>query len=382
MGSHSTLIHQLFNKGIFNMCILIHHPKDACFTSAQLADFYSKNSDGFGAIVKKGNTVEVIKNIGTLSEIEDLYYDQVACHEAVIHFRMKTHGDIDIANCHPYEVVPGIWMAHNGVLRTGNAKDPKMSDTWHYIQDYLKPMLQAHPELMTNQGFIKFVGDHIGTSNKFALMNEAGEVSIINRDAGYDFWDLGNQDLTVWYSNTYAFSPYQHGFMSYPKYEPTTYAKGNYYGSSPTWQMWDRYDQEETQGTLGFTPEKTTKKKNSKGTRAKRKASKAVPKFLTGEALKRVIRSSYNAISFDGYNGALRWVTEKPMMAMNFLYQIFGNEDNEYGTAQEISDFVNFSPEEAADQVLTAWDEIEEDLMELGGITPTTTYKEFVNVNV
>jgi hypothetical protein len=70
------------------------------------------------------------------------------------------------------------------------------------------------------------------------------------------------------------------------------------------------------------------------------------------------------------------------MMAMNFLYQIFGNEDNEYGTAQEISDFVNFSPEEAADQVLTAWDEIEEDLLELGGITPTTTYKEFVNVNV
>lgn len=364
------------------MCILIHHPKDACFTSEQLADFYSKNSDGFGAIVKNGNTVEVIKNVGSLAEIEDLYYDQVACHEAVIHFRMKTHGEIDIANCHPYEVVPGIWMAHNGVLRTGNAKDPKMSDTWHYIQDFLKPMLQAHPELMTNPGFIKFVGDHIGPSNKFALMNEKGDVSIINRESGYDFWDLANKDLTVWYSNTYAFSPYQHGFMSYPKYDETSYGKGTYYGSSPTWQMWNKFDEEERQGTLGFTSTTARRKKFSKGTQAKKRGRKARPKFLTGDALKKCIRSSYNAIALDGYNGALRWVTEKPMMAMNFLYQIYGNENQEFGTAQEISDFVNFSPEEAADDILTAWEEIEEDLLELGGITPTNLYEELAHVNV
>lgn len=364
------------------MCILIHHPKDACFSAAQIADFYSKNSDGFGAIVKKTNgTIEVIKSIGTLAEIEDLYYDQVACNEAVIHFRMKTHGEIDIANCHPYEVVPGIWMAHNGVLRTGNAKDPKMSDTWHYIQDYLKPMLQAHPELMTNEGFINFVGDHIGPSNKFALMNEKGDVSIINRESGYDFWDLGNQDLTVWYSNTYAFSPYQHGFMSYPKYSGTTYGKGNYYGSSPTWQRWNEMEEEmESQGTLGLsTP--TTTKKATKTVRAKKGKSK-LPKSLKGEALKRVIRSSYNAVALDGFDGALRWVDENPMMAMNFLYQIYGNEEREGATARDISDSVNLYPEEAADDVLRAWEEIELDLMELGEITPNYIYKERANVNV
>lgn len=370
------------------MCILIHHPKDACFTSAQLADFHSKNSDGFGAIVKKTNgTVEVIKSIGNLAEIEDIYYDQVACHEAVIHFRMKTHGEIDIANCHPYEVVPGIWMAHNGVLRTGNAADPKMSDTWHYIQDYLKPLLQAHPELMTNPGFIKLVGDHIGTNNKFALMNQAGDVAIINRESGYDFWDLANKDLTVWYSNTYAFSPYQHGFMTYPKYDETKYGKGAYYGSSPTWEMWNRFDEEERQGTLGIGELKNTttgKKKHKKSTVGKKKfnAKGKLPKYLSGEALKRVIRSSYNAVAIEGYYGALKWVEDNPMMAMNFLYQTYGNEDFEGSTAQEISDLVNFAPEQAADDVLQAWEEIEPELLEIAEITPTSLYKEYADVNV
>jgi len=374
------------------MCILIHHPKDACFTSAQLQDFFSKNSDGFGAIVKKSTgTVEVIKSVGNLAEIEDLYFDQVACHEAVIHFRMKTHGEIDIANCHPYEVVPGIWMAHNGVLRTGNAKDPKMSDTWHYIQDYLKPMLQAHPELMNNEAFLKLVGDHIGSTNKFALMNDKGEVAIINRESGYDFWDLANKDLTVWYSNTYAFSPYQHGFLTPPKYESVASAPRNYYGSSPTWEMWNRWDEEERQGTLSLpttATTTTTKKKGGKGIKAKRKLKSKttgrLPKYLSGEALKRVIRSSYNAVAIDGYYGALKWVEQNPLMAMNFLYQTYGNEDYEGQTAQEIADLVNWAPEHAADDVLCAWDEIEPELLEIGGITPIETTKKkgnpYVNV--
>jgi hypothetical protein len=262
-----------------------------------------------------------------------------------------------------------------------------MSDTWHYIQDYLKPLLQAHPELMTNEGFIKLVGDHIGTNNKFALMNEKGDVAIINRESGYDFWDLANKDLTVWYSNTYAFSPYQHGFMSYPKVDTTTYGKGSYFGSSPTWNMWNKFDEEERQGTLSLpaTGKKTTKKKSGKVTQGKKKFSTKgkLPKYLSGEALKRVIRASYNAIAIDGYYGALRWVEDHPMMAMNFLYQTYGNEDSEYGTAQEISDLVNFAPDQAADDVLTAWDQIEPELLEIAEITPVKGgWKENDYVNV
>ena len=168
------------------MCILIHHPKDTCFRSEQLLDFYSKNSDGFGAIVHKQGEVKIIKHVGTYAEIEDLYYDEVACYESVIHFRMKTHGDIDLANCHPYEVLPGLWMAHNGILHTGNMADTKMSDTWHYINDYLRPILEANPDLLKVDAFRKLVGNHIGGSNKFGFMNDKGETFIINKQSGVE----------------------------------------------------------------------------------------------------------------------------------------------------------------------------------------------------
>ena len=352
------------------MCILIHHPKDACFTSEQLADFYDRNPDGFGAIVKKGESVEVIKSIGTLEEIEDLYYNQVACHEAVIHFRMKTHGEIDIANCHPYEVVPGIWMAHNGILSTGNAKDPKMSDTWHYIQDYLKPLLQANPELMLEPAFLKLVGGHIGSNNKFAFMNENGDVGIVNKNSGYTYWDLGNEELEVWYSNTYAWNPYKMGFEKYvaPKsYATTTYGKGAYYGSSPTWRAWDAFDKEERQGTLSFGQQKKTQRGKRSGKKRGNTLGK-LPKFLKGDGLKRIVRQAYNAISLDGYEGALRWVMNHPMAAMNFLYQVYGNDEDPRNTKQEISDRVNFDQEWAADDIMVAWETLEDDLLELGGI--------------
>lgn len=366
------------------MCILIHQPKDACFSSEQLADFYSRNPDGFGAIVKNGSSVEVIKSIGTLAEIEDLYYSQVACYEAVIHFRMKTHGEIDIANCHPYEVVPGIWMAHNGILSTGNAKDPKMSDTWHYIQDYLKPLLQAHPDLMKDEAFLKLVGGHIGSNNKFAFMNQDGDVGIVNKTAGYTYWDLANDKLDVWYSNTYAWSPYKFGFEEYvpPKSYPTTsYGKGTYYGSSPTWRAWDAYDKEERQGTLSFGKGKAKTKRAKRIGKGKSGLGK-LPKYLTGEGLKRIIRQAYNAVSLDGYDGALRWVVDHPMAAMNFLYQIYGDEDNPSKTKQEISDRVNFDQEWAADDVMLAWETLEDDLLELGGIVDVDTVggKQHVNV--
>jgi len=101
------------------MCILIHQPKDYCFSSEQLRDFFYKNSDGFGAIVNHGDErgVKVYKSIGGIKEIEDMYYNDVACYEAIIHFRMKTHGHIDLENCHPYEVLPNVYMAHNGILK-------------------------------------------------------------------------------------------------------------------------------------------------------------------------------------------------------------------------------------------------------------------------
>lgn len=361
------------------MCILIHHPAGTHFSREQLLDFFSKNSDGFGAIVKRGDTVEVLKSVGTFEEIDALYVDQVAGYESVIHFRMKTHGKIDIANCHPYEVVPGVWMAHNGVLSTGNHKDPNMSDTWHYIQDFLKPMLEHDATLINNVGFQRMVASHIGSSNKFGFMNQDGDVVLINETSG-----IRHQD--VWYSNTYAWTPWKFGYGTKPA--PVATKKYNKYGyddsyadwwggqsvakqgsvfderyaSSATWKSWNKMDKEIQAGTTNIAPSKP----KTKG--KKRKSTKAQAPKLSTEQFKKLIRHSYNAVQLGGFQGAMDWIDKHPMSAMRFIYEVYGNERSPTFNANSISNMVNHDLGEAADLVCEIWEEMEPDLCELAGI--------------
>jgi hypothetical protein len=345
------------------MCILIHHPKDSCFTQEQLADFFSKNSDGFGAIVNLGNEVKVIKSIGNLQEIEDLYYKEIACSEAVIHFRMRTHGDYDLDNCHPYEVLPGLYMAHNGVLSMGNAADPKMSDTWHYIQNYLKPLLEVNPDLLRVAAFREMIGAHIGSNNKFAFMNQDGESFIINRNSGVDHEG-------IWYSNTYAWSPHKFGFYQPNKYytglDVSIHKKPAYdhskFATSSTWKQWDAIDRQQQ---LEFSGPAKGKKKG------KKKEARAIPKLNT-KALGRIIRSSYNSMMLDDYEGVVRWVEDHPMKAMNLIYELCGSETNKMYNAQTISDKVNNDPSWAAETIIDLWDDMGEIMLDIAGIDDPT----------
>jgi hypothetical protein len=118
---------------------------------------------------------------------------------------MRTHGAIDLINCHPYEVLNraehgiDLWLMHNGILSTGNKANEKLSDTWHYINDYLKPMLAGNPDFAFHPAFKALISDHIGGSNKFVLMDNEGRQVVINEDAGV-YWG------GLWLSNTYAWS--------------------------------------------------------------------------------------------------------------------------------------------------------------------------------
>ena len=115
----------------------------------------------------------------------------VACH-----WRMRTHGHIDLENCHPYEVKPGVYLAHNGILHTGNDADPSKSDTWHFIRRYL-----AHlpVDVLHDPAFGEMLGGFI-RNNRFAIMSEDGRLTVINRNQGVETHG-------VWFSNTYAWAP-------------------------------------------------------------------------------------------------------------------------------------------------------------------------------
>ena len=189
------------------MCLLINQPTTAPVLPAHwLSDFFSYNSDGVGVMYSENNCLITEKILPkTDAEFIAFYNAHIAGKDCAYHLRMRTHGDTDLENCHPYIVLNhaehgmDLALMHNGILSTGNKADPSKSDTWHYIRDYLRPMLAGNPEFFLHPAFSKIVGDHIGSGNKFVLMDNAGRVATINQNAGV-FWG------GLWLSNTYAWT--------------------------------------------------------------------------------------------------------------------------------------------------------------------------------
>ena len=189
------------------MCLLITKTQNAPKLSDHwLKDFYQFNSDGIGVMYSKHDQL-IVKKLLPKSEDEliDFYRAEVDGKKCAIHFRMRTHGEIDLFNCHPYEVLNqsdhgvDLWLMHNGVLSTGNKSDPSKSDTYHYIKDYLIPMLSSNPDFAFTDQFRAIVGSHIGSSNKFVLMDSKGRLSTVNQSSGV-YW------AGMWLSNTYAWT--------------------------------------------------------------------------------------------------------------------------------------------------------------------------------
>lgn len=171
-------------------------------TAGMLSEVYTSNPDGIGVMYSTTKGLKVTKvlpkNVNDANAfIKKLPTDD---REIAIHFRWTTHGDTDLINCHPYDVVKGyVAMMHNGVLHTGNAADKTKSDTWHFINDYLKDAVHDAPNLVHTEGFLTLLADFIG-DNRFVFMDGEGRISHVNYDQGIEHDGL-------WFSNTYAWKP-------------------------------------------------------------------------------------------------------------------------------------------------------------------------------
>jgi len=241
------------------MCLLITQSKiSPKLSHLWLKDFYSYNADGIGVMRSKNNQLIIEKILPKDSDdFINFYEKHIYGYECAFHLRMKTHGNIDLINCHPYEILNksdhgiDLWLMHNGILHTDNKADITKSDTWHYIKNYLVPMLAKNPDYAFTESFNEIISDHIGSSNKFVIMDNLGRQTVINQDQGIYWaglwlsntyaWSASNtatespqNDLAIWenqilenpdkptiynYSYDYDYKNYNYGYKSYPKYE-------------------------------------------------------------------------------------------------------------------------------------------------------------------
>lgn len=182
------------------MCLIIQKPKGVKFSRYWLRDFWTRNRDGAGIMWHTGEAVDVQKITSpSVKEWFEFYDEYAARRDCLIHLRWRTHGAIREDNTHPYLVGRGYYLMHNGVLAIGNESDPSRSDTWHFIERRLKPLLKRSPWAFNNPKFIKELGKEIGSNNRFAILGNDGKQIIVNRQSGTHF-------KGAWLSNRYAWS--------------------------------------------------------------------------------------------------------------------------------------------------------------------------------
>jgi hypothetical protein len=184
-------------KGKKNMCIAIYKPKNTKLKRKALENSAESNPDGFGVGWSDGKKLKCFR---TMKEGE--WIDKVMSLEkypAIIHARIKTHGKTDLGNCHPFRVEAGLAFIHNGVLPTSTAKNPDRSDTWHFNELILKPLVKKLGSL--HQSLVPLLVEY-ARGSKLVFLDYAGRHLIVNESAGH--WHEG-----AWFSN-----------CSYKEYEP------------------------------------------------------------------------------------------------------------------------------------------------------------------
>ena len=246
------------------MCLLVKQPATSRFTDDFLKGVYKKNGDGLGVMWAENNTLQVRKFLPkTLDEFVAAFREHIEGKDCVWHARMQTHGHIDMTNCHPYEVLGAedgypVYLAHNGVLSTGNHADTSKSDTWHYIQNFIRPMLLENPKAFMSEWFRNLIGSHIGSSNKFALMDAKGNVVLVNEHVFVEHEGALLSNTYAWDTagTKYAPKPVQHyggyfGHGSYygngsrVSYSGNSRTPRNYNGK-PLWASDDSFDEFES----------------------------------------------------------------------------------------------------------------------------------------
>ena len=190
------------------MCLLITQPAGTQWSKEWIEDFHSYNPDGVGVMWAENGHVHVEKILPKTASDVVKFLEKHQGRECAIHYRWATHGDVDLNNCHPYELLGEetghpMFLMHNGILSQGNALDKTKSDTHQFIRTHLRPLLDptvgGNPDLMFQPAFIEMLGSFIGSSNKFVVVDYKGRMATVNESA---FVDFNGAKL----SNTYAWS--------------------------------------------------------------------------------------------------------------------------------------------------------------------------------
>jgi hypothetical protein len=177
------------------MCIACVLPKDTDISEKEFENCWENNPDGGGYCYLSEGGVMVVKKSLKLDDFKKMWKEDFAAHKDhstfLLHFRVKSVGDVCLDNCHPFKVNPKVAMIHNGTLHNVNPpKESKKSDTAEFAE-----WLSTLPHnFLRNPTIVKFINNYIGNSNKLVFLDTTGSYWIFNETGG-------TVDKERWFSN-------------------------------------------------------------------------------------------------------------------------------------------------------------------------------------
>lgn len=221
------------------MCIAIYKPAGQVITKDILSVCNDNNPDGMGFAFPDSGRVEIVKTpyYADFDEWYKEYSSRAKDVPMLIHFRIATHGQMDDANTHPFQVNPSLAFIHNGIIP--GLGDKHYSDTWYFN----KQLAEVSTKTIHYRIIQDMMADYIGRGSKLVFLDSKGRHVIINQQAGH--WVNG-----VWYSNNsyeeYVPAPSLTGWAGRYGNQPATKTKQQY-SEDPSYKIYDDDDGVELQ---------------------------------------------------------------------------------------------------------------------------------------
>jgi hypothetical protein len=188
------------------MCVAILVPMGADISTEQLRMGAGRNPDGWGySFVRNGKTI-IRKGIGKWEDHGEADFNRdfkryIATSAFLIHFRVRSHGEICAENSHPFHIKGGGAMIHNGVLDLPNLP-ANTSDTKHFVENWVSKLPAGWNK---DKFWQEMMQRFIGKANKMCFLFPDGDWLILNPSAGH--WDK-EPHKSPWFSN-YSCSVYK-----------------------------------------------------------------------------------------------------------------------------------------------------------------------------
>jgi predicted glutamine amidotransferase len=176
------------------MCIAIYNPSEAPdLTLKALESCRTNNPDGMGFMYALEGRLHIVRQMRRKSRFFRRYQQarQLGV-DVVLHFRIATHGYIDIDNAHPIQVSDNLAFVHNGILPKWAPKDPRnpKSDTRRFARNVLKWL----PDGWLQSKKVRTMVERDTQGSRLVFLDSQAHATILHENSGV--WHNGS-----WFSN-------------------------------------------------------------------------------------------------------------------------------------------------------------------------------------